>query len=111
TGSRLRLSVRRQISTRRRAKAERNFSGTVVRVWHARFDPRCHRRYLKKTGASPRSLNDVRKRLVPVRAHAYGRGMDEILGLDRRALERARISLDRCFAGKFFIAVTSTRIY
>jgi AraC family transcriptional regulator, regulatory protein of adaptative response / DNA-3-methyladenine glycosylase II len=37
--------------------------------------------------------------------------MDEILGLDRRALERARLSRDRRFDGKFFIAVTSTGIY
>jgi len=37
--------------------------------------------------------------------------MDEILGLDRRALDRARISRDPRFDGKFFIAVTSTRIY
>ncbi len=37
--------------------------------------------------------------------------MDQILGLDRRALERARISRDRRFDGKFFIAVTSTGIY
>src|SRR5512132_1318812 len=37
--------------------------------------------------------------------------MDEILGLDRRALDRARVSRDPRFDGKFFIAVTSTRIY
>ena len=37
--------------------------------------------------------------------------MDQILGLDRRALERARLSRDRRFDGKFFIAVTSTGIY
>jgi AraC family transcriptional regulator of adaptative response / DNA-3-methyladenine glycosylase II len=37
--------------------------------------------------------------------------MDAILGLDRRALDRARVSRDPRFDGKFFIAVTSTRIY
>jgi len=37
--------------------------------------------------------------------------MDAILGLDRRALDRARASRDPRFDGKFFIAVTSTRIY
>src|SRR5919202_2752043 len=37
--------------------------------------------------------------------------MDEILGLDARALDRARISRDPRFDGKFFIAVTSTGIY
>ena len=37
--------------------------------------------------------------------------MDAILGLDRRALDRARISRDPRFDGRFFIAVTSTGIY
>jgi AraC family transcriptional regulator of adaptative response / DNA-3-methyladenine glycosylase II len=37
--------------------------------------------------------------------------MDAILGLDRRALDRARVSRDPRFDGKFFIAVTSTGIY
>src|SRR6187551_3132855 len=37
--------------------------------------------------------------------------MDAILGLDRRALDRARVSRDPRFDGRFFIAVTSTRIY
>jgi AraC family transcriptional regulator of adaptative response / DNA-3-methyladenine glycosylase II len=37
--------------------------------------------------------------------------MDPILGLGRRALDRARMSRDARFDGKFFIAVTSTRIY
>ena len=37
--------------------------------------------------------------------------MDPILGLDRRALDRARVSRDPRFDGKFFIAVTSTRVY
>jgi AraC family transcriptional regulator of adaptative response / DNA-3-methyladenine glycosylase II len=37
--------------------------------------------------------------------------MLEILGLERKALERARLSRDPRFDGKFFIAVTSTGIY
>lgn len=37
--------------------------------------------------------------------------MNDIHGLDRNALERARLSRDRRFDGKFFIAVTSTGIY
>ena len=37
--------------------------------------------------------------------------MEGIIGLDRRALDRARLSRDARFDGKFFIAVTSTRIY
>jgi len=37
--------------------------------------------------------------------------MDQILGLDRAALDRARISRDRRFDGKFFIAVKTTGIY
>jgi AraC family transcriptional regulator of adaptative response / DNA-3-methyladenine glycosylase II len=37
--------------------------------------------------------------------------MDEILDLDVRALDRARVSRDPRFDGKFFIAVTSTGIY
>ncbi len=37
--------------------------------------------------------------------------MEGILGLDRGALDRARISRDPRFDGKFFIAVTSTGIY
>src|SRR5687767_10446800 len=37
--------------------------------------------------------------------------MQEVRGLDRRALDRARISRDPRFDGKFFIAVTSTGIY
>ena len=37
--------------------------------------------------------------------------MEEILGLNVRALDRARMSRDARFDGKFFIAVTSTRIY
>jgi AraC family transcriptional regulator of adaptative response / DNA-3-methyladenine glycosylase II len=37
--------------------------------------------------------------------------VDAILGLDRGALDRARVSRDPRFDGKFFIAVTSTRIY
>ncbi len=37
--------------------------------------------------------------------------MEDLHGLDRDALERARTSRDPSFDGKFFIAVTSTRIY
>jgi AraC family transcriptional regulator of adaptative response / DNA-3-methyladenine glycosylase II len=36
---------------------------------------------------------------------------DSIMGLDRRALDRARASRDPRFDGRFFIAVTSTGIY
>jgi AraC family transcriptional regulator of adaptative response / DNA-3-methyladenine glycosylase II len=36
---------------------------------------------------------------------------DESLGLDRAALDRARISRDPRFDGRFFIAVTSTGVY
>ncbi|HET7293514.1 MAG TPA: AlkA N-terminal domain-containing protein [Vicinamibacteria bacterium] len=37
--------------------------------------------------------------------------MEPILGLDRSALDRARVSRDPRFDGKFFIAVVSTGIY
>jgi len=37
--------------------------------------------------------------------------MEELLGLDKRALDRARMSRDARFDGKFFIAITSTGIY
>src|SRR5205823_9941870 len=37
--------------------------------------------------------------------------MSEVLGLDIRALDRARLSRDSRFDGKFFVAVTSTGIY
>ena len=37
--------------------------------------------------------------------------MPDILGLDREALDRARLSRDPRFDGKFFTAVTSTGIY
>ncbi|HKD55686.1 MAG TPA: AlkA N-terminal domain-containing protein [Steroidobacteraceae bacterium] len=37
--------------------------------------------------------------------------MDTIAGLDAEALDRARISRDARFDGKFFVAVTSTGIY
>jgi AraC family transcriptional regulator, regulatory protein of adaptative response / DNA-3-methyladenine glycosylase II len=39
------------------------------------------------------------------------RTMERIAGLDARALERARLSRDARFDGKFFIAVTTTGIY
>jgi AraC family transcriptional regulator, regulatory protein of adaptative response / DNA-3-methyladenine glycosylase II len=38
-------------------------------------------------------------------------GEGDTLGLDRAALDRARMSRDPRFDGKFFIAVTSTGIY
>ena len=37
--------------------------------------------------------------------------MDDVLDLPRGVLDRARVSRDARFDGKFFIAVTSTRIY
>jgi AraC family transcriptional regulator, regulatory protein of adaptative response / DNA-3-methyladenine glycosylase II len=37
--------------------------------------------------------------------------MEQIVGLDRAALDRARLSRDARFDGKFFIAVTTTGIY
>ena len=37
--------------------------------------------------------------------------METIAGLDPEALNRARLSRDARFDGKFFIAVTSTGIY
>ena len=46
-----------------------------------------------------------------VRPELWSRKMEEILGLNNRALDRARISRDARFDGKFFIAITSTRIY
>jgi AraC family transcriptional regulator, regulatory protein of adaptative response / DNA-3-methyladenine glycosylase II len=59
-----------------------------------------------------RSSGDcVRIRLVGLGHSAYRGTMDDILGLDRSALDRARISRDARFDGRFFIAVTSTGIY
>jgi AraC family transcriptional regulator of adaptative response / DNA-3-methyladenine glycosylase II len=58
-----------------------------------------------------RSGGSVRKRLVDGASGAYGERMEEILGLDRSALDRARLSRDARFDGRFFIAVTSTGIY
>src|SRR4030095_16484257 len=52
-----------------------------------------------------------RKRLVGNYRGRYGERMEEILGLDRSALDRARLSRDARFDGRFFIAVTSTGIY
>src|SRR5579863_8457826 len=37
--------------------------------------------------------------------------MEDTLGLHVRALDRARMSRDARFDGKFFIAITSTKIY
>ncbi len=56
-------------------------------------------------------IGSVRKRLVDGHGGAYRARMDEILGLDRSALDRARLSRDARFDGRFFIAVTSTGIY
>ena len=52
-----------------------------------------------------------RKRLVGGDTGRYRDRMEEILGLDRSALDRARLSRDARFDGRFFIAVTSTGIY
>lgn len=52
----------------------------------------------------------VRKRPLPAFALGYSQHV-EFSGLDTRTLDRARISRDARFDGKFFIAVTSTRIY
>src|SRR5262245_19201044 len=53
----------------------------------------------------------VRKRLVRAGGLPYAPRVEEFRGLDIRALDRARLSRDARFDGKFFIAVTSTRIY
>jgi AraC family transcriptional regulator of adaptative response / DNA-3-methyladenine glycosylase II len=52
----------------------------------------------------------VRKQPVRRRVLPYA-GIMQFLGLDIRALDRARLSRDSRFDGKFFIAVTSTRVY
>src|SRR5205809_1773752 len=55
---------------------------------------------------------DVRFWLVDGDRGRYARSMrNAIFGLDSAALDRARTSRDPRFDGKFFIAVTSTRIY
>jgi AraC family transcriptional regulator of adaptative response / DNA-3-methyladenine glycosylase II len=61
--------------------------------------------------AARRAGGNVRIRLVGGIGGAYRRRMNEILGLDRSALDRARLSRDARFDGRFFIAVTSTGIY
>jgi AraC family transcriptional regulator of adaptative response / DNA-3-methyladenine glycosylase II len=53
----------------------------------------------------------VRKQLVRAARPAYACGVEENFGFDTRVLDRARASRDARFDGKFFIAVTSTRIY
>src|SRR5262245_31817586 len=53
----------------------------------------------------------VRKRLVRAGGLPYAPRVEEFRGLDIRALDRARLSRDARFDGKFFIAVTSTKIY
>src|SRR5262252_6977933 len=45
------------------------------------------------------------------RTELWSRRMEEILGLNLCALDRIRMSRDARFDGKFFIAITSTRIY
>jgi AraC family transcriptional regulator of adaptative response / DNA-3-methyladenine glycosylase II len=64
-------------------------------------------------GGSPESdpVIDVRKRLVGPCACAYRPPMQEVEGFDRRALDRARVSRDARFDGRFFIAVRTTGIY
>src|SRR5207248_11132361 len=54
---------------------------------------------------------EVRKWLVGGGTSSYRDGVNEMAGLDRRALDRARRSRDPRFDGKFFIGVTSTGIY
>ncbi len=49
--------------------------------------------------------------IAPGGVRVSSAGMETICGLDLEALERARISRDPRFDGKFFIAVTSTGIY
>src|SRR5262249_6431518 len=53
----------------------------------------------------------VRKGLVGPAGVGYGGPMEAILGLDRRALDRARASRDPRFDGQVFIAGTSARRY
>src|SRR5207248_2702177 len=54
---------------------------------------------------------EVRKWLVGGGTSSYRDGVNEMAGLDRRALDRARRSRDPRFDGRFFIGVTSTGIY
>ena len=53
----------------------------------------------------------VRKQLVRAAQLAYAWRVEEAFGFDTRVLDRARASRDARFDGKFFIAVTSTKIY
>src|SRR5215469_16434317 len=53
----------------------------------------------------------VRKWLLRRARGGYRACMENIAGLDPEALNRARLSRDARFDGKFFIAVTSTGIY
>jgi len=58
------------------------------------------------------SAMQVRKRPVGDPSSAYAaQSMQRFLDLDIHALDRARLSRDSRFDGKFFIAVTSTGIY
>src|SRR5262249_4850163 len=70
-------------------------------------------RWLSARAAPPREQQRcrVRKRMVAAGARTYRGPVEEILGLDRTVLDRARLSRDPRFDGKFFIAVTSTGIY
>src|SRR4051812_15799142 len=54
---------------------------------------------------------EVRKWRVAIPGSSYRSRVQQIIGLDRAALERIRVSRDPRFDGKFFIAVTSTGIY
>src|SRR5439155_1248468 len=62
-------------------------------------------------GRANTSRISVRKQLVRDRCLSYPCAVEKIFGFDTRALDRARASRDARFDGKFFIAVTSTRIY
>src|SRR4030095_5988376 len=53
----------------------------------------------------------VRNQLVGALLLSYARRVKDFFGFDVRVLDRARSSRDARFDGKFFIAVTSTKIY
>jgi AraC family transcriptional regulator of adaptative response / DNA-3-methyladenine glycosylase II len=53
----------------------------------------------------------VLKQLVVALRLSYARRVKDFFGFDVRVLDRARSSRDARFDGKFFIAVTSTKIY
>ena len=62
-------------------------------------------------GRAKARVIQVRIQLVGARRLSYPCHVEKIFGFDTRALDRARASRDARFDGKFFIAVTSTRIY